>query len=65
MPSFSYLSLTREQKMPTRMTESRLQDLTMTTAGKEAVMTALLYVHMFRLITALQANDFLAGMSMR
>lgn len=49
--------------MPTKMTERRLQDLTMTTAGNEAVMTALLYVHMLRLMTALQVIDFLAGIS--
>jgi hypothetical protein len=41
-PSFRSLSLTLEQKMPTSMTESRLQDLTMTTAGNDASITALL-----------------------
>ena len=34
--------LTREQNKATRMTESILQDLTMTTAGKEAAWIALL-----------------------
>jgi hypothetical protein len=29
------------------------------------VMTALLYVHILRLITALHASDFLAGISIR
>jgi hypothetical protein len=47
--------------MPTKIVESKLQDLTMTTVGKEAVMTALLYVHILRLMTALQAIDFFAG----
>jgi len=65
LPSFSSLSFTLEQKIPTKITESRLQDLTITTAGKEAVMTALLYVHILRLITALHASDFLAGISIR
>lgn len=35
-PSLSLESLTREQKTPTIMTLSRLQLLTMTTAGNEA-----------------------------
>ena len=49
MPTHSLFSgscrdfyLTREQKSATRMTESMLQDLTMTTAGKEAAWMALL-----------------------
>ena len=61
LPSFSSLSFTLEQNIPTKITESKLQDLTITTAGKEAVMAALLYVHILRLITALHASDFLAG----
>ena len=65
IPSFNSLSFTLEQKMPTKITESRLQDLTITTAGKEAVMTALLYVHILRLIIALHASEFLTGISIR
>lgn len=38
--SFSLLSLTLEQNTPTRTTESMLQDLTMTTAGKDASIMA-------------------------
>ena len=39
-PSLSLESLTLEQKTPTIMTLSKLQLLTMTTAGKEAYTTA-------------------------
>jgi hypothetical protein len=41
-PNFSDFSLTLEQNKATNITESKLQDLTMTTAEKEAAMTALL-----------------------
>lgn len=41
-PSFSDFYLTLEQKRATIMTERRLHDLTITTAGKEAACTALL-----------------------
>lgn len=40
VPSLSFLSLTREQKTPTKMTLNKLQLLTMTTAGNEAYTTA-------------------------
>ena len=38
--NLSLLSLTREKKTPTMITESRLQDLAIITAGKEAYITA-------------------------
>ena len=41
-PSLRSLSLTLEQKIPTSITDSKLHDLTITTAGKDASMTALL-----------------------
>ena len=34
VPSFNFLSLTREQSTPTKMTEIRLQDLNIMTTGK-------------------------------
>jgi len=40
LPSFKDLSLTLEQKIAINITDSRLHDLTMTTAGKEAYITA-------------------------
>lgn len=42
IPNFNYLSLTLEKKIPTMTTERRLHDLTITTAGNEAYITALL-----------------------
>ena len=42
MGSFRSLSLTLEQNKATIMTESMLQDFTITTAGKEAAWIALL-----------------------
>lgn len=39
-PSLSFLSLTLEQKTPTKMTLSKLQLFTITTAGNEAYTTA-------------------------
>ena len=38
--SFSFLSLTLEQKTPTKMTLSKLQLFTITTAGNDAYTTA-------------------------
>lgn len=61
VPSLRFLSLTREQKTPTKITESRLQDFTMTDAENEENTIALLYVHIFRVIIALQIKDFLNG----
>ena len=58
-PSLRPLSLTREQKTPTRITESKLQDLTMTDAENEEKTIALLYVHILRVIMTLQIMDFL------
>lgn len=42
LPNFKELSLTLEQNKATSITDSKLQDLTMTTAGNEASCTALL-----------------------
>lgn len=61
-PSFKVLSFTLEQNIPTKMTDNRLQDLTITTAGKEASFTAWLYVHMFKLMIKAQMVTFLKGM---
>lgn len=61
VPSLRFLSLTREQKTPTRITESKLQDFTMTDAENEEKTIALLYVHILRVIMALQIKDFLSG----
>lgn len=43
------------------MTESKLHDFTITDAEKEEKTIALLYVHIFRVIMALQIKDFLSG----
>ena len=42
-PNWSFLSLTLEQATPTITTDSKLQDFTITTAGKEVEIIALLY----------------------
>jgi hypothetical protein len=60
-PSLRFLSLTREQKTPTKMTESKLHDFAMTDAEKEEKRIALLYVHIFRVMIELQIKDFLSG----
>jgi hypothetical protein len=36
LPNFNSLSLTLEQKIPTKITDKTLQDLTITTAGNDA-----------------------------
>ena len=59
--SLSLESLTLEQKTPTMMTESRLQDLAITMAGNEASTTAILYVATLRLIMAPQMSDPFTG----
>jgi hypothetical protein len=61
MPNFKDYFFTLEQNKATIMTDNRLQDLTMTTAEKDAAMTALLYVSILRLITKLQTMAFFAG----
>jgi hypothetical protein len=53
--------LTLEQKTPTIMTDRSPQDLTIITAGKEAYMTALLYVHILKLTINPHINDFPQG----
>jgi len=60
-PNFSVLSLTLEKNMPTIMTERRLHDLIITTAGKDASMTALLYVNIAIFTIIPQLRAFLKG----
>jgi len=60
-PSFSFLSLTREQNTPTKITLSKLQLFTITTAGNEAYTTAWLYVYILKLITRPQTIALVHG----
>jgi len=53
--------LTLEKKMPTIITERRLHDFTITTAGKDASITALLYVAIEIFIMIPQAIHLLNG----
>lgn len=60
-PSFNFLSLTREQNTPTKMTLSKLQLFTITTAGNEAYTTAWLYVYMLKFTTKPQTMALVQG----
>lgn len=59
--SFSFLSLTLEQKTPTNITLNKLQLFTITTAGNEAYTTAWLYVYMLKLTTRPQTIALVHG----
>lgn len=61
--SFSFLSLTLEQKTPTNITLNKLQLFTITTAGNEAYTTAWLYVYMLKLTTRPQTIALVQGIS--
>jgi hypothetical protein len=60
-PSLSFLSLTLEQNTPTKMTLSKLQLFTITTAGNEAYTTAWLYVNILKLTTRPQTIALVQG----
>jgi len=60
--NFKFLSFTLEQNTPTMITESKLQDFAITTAGNDAYITASLYVRPHKLITKLHCKHFFHGM---